>query len=339
MIAARIGATFAGTRAKAAILVEQVMVFSLGFLVAALGALAIAPAFWARAIRLSMRKLETRVPLSMDAVRAGRDLLRAERAVAQRGLEQKVEALSLVHAQDMAELGRRAVAVADKNAELELLREHLAALEAEKADLQHALAEATDQRDHFRAALDEARVRCSRDEAEIGELRNHLEVMQKLGANQRVALTVLERDLLHERESCAVEAVRVARLDDELRDLEHRHDAALARLRASSGGIAAPDRRLPVAKDPDAEWRERRDPRQGSSIASNPAIHREIQRLVTDLVSHQDAVDADLASHAQGRGSGRAPTEEAAVLRKRISALGTTVVRMAEAEAAAEPEA
>jgi hypothetical protein len=94
------------------------MVFALGFLVASLMALAIAPAFWRRAIRLSTRRLEMQLPLSPEEILAGRDLLRAEFAVEQRRLEQKAEALNLVHAADMAELGHRAAIIDAQDADL-----------------------------------------------------------------------------------------------------------------------------------------------------------------------------------------------------------------------------
>src|ERR1700730_9930861 len=97
------------------------MVFALGFLVAGLFALAAAPAFWRRAIRLSTRRLEMQLPLSPEEILAGRDLLRAEFAVERRRLEQKVEALNLVHAADMTELGRHAAIIAGQDADLRAL--------------------------------------------------------------------------------------------------------------------------------------------------------------------------------------------------------------------------
>src|ERR1700736_2441773 len=76
--------------------IEQAMVFTFGFLAASLIALAAAPAFWRRAIRLSTRRLEMQLPLSLEEILAGRDLLRAEFAVECRRLEQKAEVLNLV---------------------------------------------------------------------------------------------------------------------------------------------------------------------------------------------------------------------------------------------------
>lgn len=117
------------------------MVFALGFFAAGLIALAVAPAFWARAIRLSTRRLEMQLPLSPQEILAGRDLLRAEFAVECRRLEQKAEALNLVHAADMAELSRRAEIIAGQEADLLALSQQDSERGAELGALERALAE------------------------------------------------------------------------------------------------------------------------------------------------------------------------------------------------------
>ncbi len=88
------------------------MFFALGFLISGLLALLFLPAFWRRAVRLSTRRLEMRLPLSMNEIVAERDQLRAEFALGQRRLEQRVEDLAATRAQDLAELGRRATRIA-----------------------------------------------------------------------------------------------------------------------------------------------------------------------------------------------------------------------------------
>ncbi|MGC2051251.1 MAG: hypothetical protein WA636_07150, partial [Methylovirgula sp.] len=87
------------------------MIFALGFLFAGLVALAFAPAFWRRANRLTRRRLEMQVPLSVQEILAERDQLRAEFAVGQRRLELRVAEINRAHAADRGELGRRAVEI------------------------------------------------------------------------------------------------------------------------------------------------------------------------------------------------------------------------------------
>ncbi len=122
-------------------MIEQALVFTLGFLIAGLLALAIAPAFWRRAIRLSTRRLEMLVPLSPAEIVAGRDLLRAEFAVEYRQLEQKVEKLSSTNAAHMAELGHRAAVIAAQEADLVALSQQTSDADSEFSALKRALAE------------------------------------------------------------------------------------------------------------------------------------------------------------------------------------------------------
>jgi chromosome segregation ATPase len=86
--------------------IEQAMIFALGFLVAGLLALAFVPAVWARANRLTRRQLEMQIPLSVQEILAERDQLRAEFAVERCRLDQRVAQLSDRHAGDLAQLGQ-----------------------------------------------------------------------------------------------------------------------------------------------------------------------------------------------------------------------------------------
>src|ERR1700691_226461 len=111
------------------------MILALGFLFAGLLALAFAPAFWRRANRLTRRRLETQVPLSVQEILAERDQLRAEFAVEQRRLELRMAQTNVAHAADRGELGRRA-------AEISALQDELAQRAQETHDHSNALAQA-----------------------------------------------------------------------------------------------------------------------------------------------------------------------------------------------------
>jgi septal ring factor EnvC (AmiA/AmiB activator) len=119
-------------------LIEQAMIFALGFLVSGLLALLVLPAFWRRAMRLSRRRLEMLMPLSMAEVFAERDQLRAQAAVEQRRLERKIEVMTQDRASHMSEIGRRATVIADLRAGLADIE---ATLRAKEAELRHAWAE------------------------------------------------------------------------------------------------------------------------------------------------------------------------------------------------------
>jgi len=175
----------------AARVIEQAMVFSLGFLCAGLLALLLLPAVWRRAVRLSRRRLETLTPLSMDEIRAERDLLRAQFAVERRCLEQAKEAVEATRARDMAELGRRAVARAAAEARLEEAQAELAQarrrIEALERRLTHArtrgkkLAQERDAQEAADAALREAIATVGED---VTRLSARLALSRELAARQ-----------------------------------------------------------------------------------------------------------------------------------------------------------
>ncbi|MGW9820076.1 chromosome segregation ATPase [Methylorubrum extorquens] len=88
-------------------MIETVMIFGLGFLLASLCALTILPTVSARASRLARRRIEATLPVSVSEVVAERDHLRAEFAVVQRRLERKAEAIAARRHADMAAIGTR----------------------------------------------------------------------------------------------------------------------------------------------------------------------------------------------------------------------------------------
>ncbi len=62
-------------------MIELIMYFGIGFLVAALFGLLFIPPVHNRAVRLTMKRLEASTPLSITEIRADKDQLRAKFAV------------------------------------------------------------------------------------------------------------------------------------------------------------------------------------------------------------------------------------------------------------------
>jgi hypothetical protein len=88
-------------------MVESVMFFALGFLVAILLALTILPLLHARAERLAARRLSVQIPWSIREVRAEKDALRARFAVTTYRYEKTIEQLRARLATELAEVGRK----------------------------------------------------------------------------------------------------------------------------------------------------------------------------------------------------------------------------------------
>ncbi len=92
-------------------MIEPMMYFGIGFLLATLIGVAISPLIHRRAVRLTMRRLKGTIPSSMAEILADKDLLRAQYAMSTRRLEMSVEQLKNKTASQLAELGKRADAI------------------------------------------------------------------------------------------------------------------------------------------------------------------------------------------------------------------------------------
>ncbi len=68
-------------------MIQSILFFALGFLCAGFLALMVAPAVWRRAVRLTRRRIEASVPLSLGEIQADKDRIRAEFAMSIRRLE------------------------------------------------------------------------------------------------------------------------------------------------------------------------------------------------------------------------------------------------------------
>src|SRR5271156_6068522 len=99
-------------------MIEPVMFFGIGFLVAALLGLLFVPLVHNRAVRLTMRRLEAATPLSVAEIRADKDQLRAEFAMSTRRLEMSVEQMKAKTTGQLAELGKKTDATIQLKKEL-----------------------------------------------------------------------------------------------------------------------------------------------------------------------------------------------------------------------------
>src|SRR5262245_62243040 len=94
---------FSGRRPPS--MIEPIMFFGIGFLVASLFGLVLLPLVHNRAVRLTMKRLEAATPLSMAEIQADKDQLRAEFAMSTRRLELSVEQMKVKTTSQLAQLG------------------------------------------------------------------------------------------------------------------------------------------------------------------------------------------------------------------------------------------
>jgi chromosome segregation ATPase len=329
------------------------MVFALGFLAAGLIALAAAPAFWRRAIRLSTRRLEMQLPLSPEEILAGRDLLRAEFAVERRRLEQKAEALNLVHAADMTELGRRAAIIAAQDADLRALSKQDSERRAEFAALQTALAEtSTELAATTKEGYDTSGL-IARKDVQINQLAASFEEARALAAKQREALATLEASMARQGQGLAAQAATIERLEGELSTLRLQHQADQVTLKAAAARVADREEVLEAAVKREKDLIRHRMLQAETARAAEGGYLEKIERLRSAHAATQDALDAARKTCAgltqelaalratlppHDVDAARMQREENEILRHKINEIGAAIIRAAGVAVEAAPE-
>ena len=172
-------------------MVEPIMYFGIGFLVAALLALMFFPLVHNRAVRLTVRRLEAATPLTIAEIRADKDQLRAEFAMSTRRLEMSVEQMKARATSQLAELGKKSDFVNQLKKELGEKTAAYFALEARDKALAEQL-RATEQEFALKTgALREAERAMSDKEAELAKLVGELGDQSIAADAQRIELAAL----------------------------------------------------------------------------------------------------------------------------------------------------
>jgi chromosome segregation ATPase len=172
-------------------MIEPVMYFGIGFLVAALLGLLFVPLVHNRAVRLTMRRLEAATPLSIAEIRADKDQLRAEFAMSTRRLEMSVEHMKTKTTTQLAELGKKADAINQLKKELGEKTATIFSLEARDKSLREQL-RTTEQEFEIKSnSLRNAERGLADKEAELVKLIAELGEHSIIADSQRVELAAV----------------------------------------------------------------------------------------------------------------------------------------------------
>ncbi|WP_040771849.1 hypothetical protein, partial [Rhodopseudomonas sp. B29] len=168
---------------------------AIGFLVAMLLALMIAPLVHNRAVRLTTKRLEAATPLSMAEIQADKDQLRADFAMSARRLEMSVDQLKNKTASQFAELGKKTDAINKMKAELAEKNEAILALEAREKSVQEKLA-ATEQEFATKTeALRGAEAALTEKQAELARINSELADRAMLADSRQVELVAVRTQI------------------------------------------------------------------------------------------------------------------------------------------------
>ncbi|HXG79206.1 MAG TPA: hypothetical protein VNJ31_07720 [Methyloceanibacter sp.] len=282
-------------------MIDALMFGALGFFLACLLALMLAAPLWNRAVRLTTRRLEATMPMSLNDIQADKDQLRAEFAIELRKLEVALEKAKDKATRELIEANKRRVEISVLNAELaaakaqlqenenanrvlqQTIKRRLPDLDARLKAAKKALAELESVNAELRAtvasqsdALKTARTTLHQQRADIERLRTALEstpasALRGLGKGDARALAEAQR--LTAELSRAQEELERARTHAEENAILRRELSKLAAqiLAASRGqGAQQPPRvvvDIPQAHPASAARQDHRAPHQSDEAA------------------------------------------------------------------------
>jgi len=176
-------------------MVEPIMYFGIGFLVAALIGLVIIPLVHGRAVRLTMRRLEAATPLSMAEIQADKDQLRAEFAMSTRRLEMSVEQLKNKTTSQLAELSKKTDAINRLKLELGEKTATIFALEARDKALRDQLRATEEEFAVKTSAMHDAERALADKESELAKAVGDLDERSSFADSQKVEIVALKTQI------------------------------------------------------------------------------------------------------------------------------------------------
>lgn len=303
--------------------IENVMYFVLGLLVAGLLALIILPAVWRRAVRLTKKRIEAATPMTMAEFRADKDQLRAEFALSTRRLEMNVEALRRRLSDQLRDINRKKNELGgikgERDSHLQVVREleereaearrRILELEKEGADIaqklrmrDRELGEKSSQLDAARQSLRgsaprpfalEGKALSGDYNADVDELLQFLEIEKK----RSEFLETQNRTLIENLESSGRSASEAQAVATELREkLAKRDDAATdaqTELATAEARIADAESRVSTLLAETTKLVGDGEEKRDMLLAEKLGLEEEMEKLRAKVASVEDTVMAD----------------------------------------------
>jgi DNA repair exonuclease SbcCD ATPase subunit len=177
--------------AEADAMVEPIMFFGIGFLIAGLLTIGAVPLVHARAVRLTMRRLEAATPVSIAEIQADKDRLRAEFAMSTRRLELSVEQMKARTTSQLSELSKKSDAINRMKIELGEKSATIFALESREKTLKDQLRATEEEYAVKTDALHEVQRNLADKEAELARTTEGFNERSVTADSQRVELVAL----------------------------------------------------------------------------------------------------------------------------------------------------
>lgn len=303
--------------------IENIMYFGLGLLIAALVALAIMPAIWRRAVRLTKKRIEAATPMTMAEFRADKDQLRAEFALSTRRLEMNVEALRRRLSEQLRDINRKRSEVgaikSERDTHMSVVREleereaelrrRILDLEKEGADLAQRLRmrdrEYADKVAQLESAREALRGKIPRSidvdgkaltgdyNTDMDELLGKLEVERKRSA----FLDTQNRSLIAQLENSDKRSADAAAAAAELRASLAKKDDAATEVRGelieAEGRVAEAESRINGVLAETSRAVEEGEAQRGELLAQKLAVEDELEKLRAKVQGVEATIMAD----------------------------------------------
>ena len=105
--------------------IQSIMIFTLGFFSASLIAVVLMPVVWSRSRHMTQREMTENLPMTQQEIAVSRDKLRAEHAIESRRLENQVETLKDTHARQKIDLNKQRISIKRMHREIAILTQGL----------------------------------------------------------------------------------------------------------------------------------------------------------------------------------------------------------------------
>jgi hypothetical protein len=258
-------------------MIEWLMFGALGFLLGCLLALMLAPPLWNRAVKLTTRRLEATMPMSLNDIQADKDQLRAEFAIELRKVEVALDKAKEKATRELIEANKRRVDIAVLNTELASAKSHLQENENANRVLQQTI----------KRRLPDLDSRLKAAKKALAELESVNAELRSTVASQSDALKTARTTLHNQRSD--IERLRIA--------LESGSGATLRGIGKADARTLAESQRLSAELSKTQEDLQRAK----TSAQENTLLRRELTRLASQIL-------------AVARAQGPVPAQQRAVM-------------------------
>lgn len=324
-------------------MIQSSLFFVLGFLAAGLIALLVAPAIWNRAVRLTKRRIEAKVPLTLSDIQADKDRMRAEFAISTRRLEITIKDQREKAAQQLLELNHRRNEAKSATDERDRLAKRLEELEATHAQMRKDFEERERQLALVADKLSATSEQLDEKTIELSKLELLFEDASLSSSSRQIELVARESDLDRLTDSLKKQRAERKELDKEIRETaaenrklkeelrleRNRLDSLEQRTEALVATLSDREDRLERRERDLARLRERVGDEDGHVSAVMPAqddprataLEAEIERLKQMLAAAPVVTEASTDETARIEARLEAVREENRKLREQLTRL------------------